>query len=153
MVKGPGERLDAVPLQRTGVDVFDLAVGDVATRATPKACGLAEAEKRRGAVTSTNVAGWIDERLYQENRMTPRLHPVRTQPFQCPAHHRRRGVLATTGWQHAESLVRCDEATKRSLRIWISWDQPMNRSRDPHESAGDANPTNATHSPDESTAT
>jgi hypothetical protein len=39
------------------------------------------------------------------------------------------------------------EAMKQSLRIWISWDQPMNRSRDPHDSAGDAKPTNATHSP------
>src|SRR5664279_46675 len=128
MVKGPGERLDAVPLQRTGVDVFDLAVGDVATRATPKACGLAEAEKRRGAITSTNVAGWIDERLYQENRMTPRLHPVRTQPLQGPAHHRRRGVLAATGWQHAESLVRCDEAKSAHLDLLGPADEPIPRS-------------------------
>jgi len=45
------------------------------------------------------------------------------------------------------------DATKRSLRIWISWDQPMKRSRGPHDSAGDAKPTNATHPPEASTAT
>jgi hypothetical protein len=44
------------------------------------------------------------------------------------------------------------DATNRSLRNWTSADQPMKRSRGPHESAGDAKPINATHSPDASTA-
>ena len=45
------------------------------------------------------------------------------------------------------------DATKRSLASWISWGQPMKRSRAPHISAGDANPSSATHSPFPSRAT
>ena len=115
MVERAREHLDAVAVQRAHVHVLDLAVCDVGARAAPVAGGLAQAQERRGVVTGADVTRRVDEGPDQQDRMAPRLNPVRTQPLQCSTHHRGRGVLATTSGQDAEPLVRRDEAKPARL--------------------------------------
>jgi hypothetical protein len=70
---------------------------------------------RRCAITGPEVAGWIDEGLDQEDRVTPGSYPVPAQPFQGPRHHRGCRVLTSTCRQHAEPLVRRDEPQPAQL--------------------------------------
>ena len=148
MVERPGEHPDAVAVQRTHVDVLDLAVLDVDAGPASVAGGLAEAQERRGAVAGGR--GATDRRRSRPAGLGGPTHP--------PSPRSTSSVPALTAdavfWRRPAGSTqnRWFDAMRRSRRDWVSRDQPMNRSRGPHDSTGDAKPSNATHSPDESVA-
>ncbi len=128
MVEGASEYLSRPPVQCSDVDVLHLAMGDVATGATPEAFRLTEPQERRGAVTGPEVTRRVHERLDQKDWVAPGLHPVSRESPEASRHHRGRGVLPATGWQDAKPLVRGDEPEPAQLGLCGPADEAITRS-------------------------